>query len=354
MAKLTLTDITSGYASTTGLNTAFAAIEAALENTLSRDGTSPNQMSANLDLNGYAILNARATSGNENFLWLGTWVTGASYVVNNLVYAPAGTNEGATLICITAHTAGATLDGDAAKWAVFAQRGAGGAGTGDVVGPASSTVGSLARFSDTTGKLLKDGAVIGVDVQAYSANLAALSSRSVGTASGNIPVVGTKSATTTLAGLVEQATQAEAVAGVDDTVFPSVLGVAQEIAALQTSMITFASNGIAAGAIEYMGPSSSSASAAKANMVMPFACTLKNMYVVAETAPGAGQNNVYTLFKNGVGQTLAATMADTASTASDTSNSVTFVAGDTVTVRLVLSGSSLSTTTHHVGIEVAP
>lgn len=40
-------------------------------------------------------------------------------------------------------------------------------GAGDVVGPASATADSLARFDGTTGKLLKDGAVIGTDVQAY-------------------------------------------------------------------------------------------------------------------------------------------------------------------------------------------
>jgi hypothetical protein len=39
-------------------------------------------------------------------------------------------------------------------------------GVGDVVGPASATADSLARFDGITGKLLKDGAVIGVDVQA--------------------------------------------------------------------------------------------------------------------------------------------------------------------------------------------
>lgn len=38
----------------------------------------------------------------------------------------------------------------------------GGGGTGDVVGPTSSTINALAQFADTTGKLLKDGPMIGV------------------------------------------------------------------------------------------------------------------------------------------------------------------------------------------------
>lgn len=51
---------------------------------------------------------------------------------------------------------------------------ASGGGSGDVVGPASATADSLARFDGTTGKLLKNGAVIGTDVQAYDAQLAAV------------------------------------------------------------------------------------------------------------------------------------------------------------------------------------
>lgn len=57
MAKLTLNDITSGYSAPTRINANNDAIETALENTLSRDGTSPNQMEAHLDMNGYRILN---------------------------------------------------------------------------------------------------------------------------------------------------------------------------------------------------------------------------------------------------------------------------------------------------------
>ena len=58
MAKLSLQNISAGYVSTAALNANFDAIETALENTLSRDGTTPNQMEADLDLNGHDILNA--------------------------------------------------------------------------------------------------------------------------------------------------------------------------------------------------------------------------------------------------------------------------------------------------------
>lgn len=55
MAKLTLANIENvgGNPARVAqvLNENFAAIAAAFENTLSRDGTSPNQMEADLDLN---------------------------------------------------------------------------------------------------------------------------------------------------------------------------------------------------------------------------------------------------------------------------------------------------------------
>ena len=43
-------------------------------------------------------------------------------------------------------------------------------GVGDVVGPSSATDNSLAKYDGTTGKLLKDGAVIGTDVAAFNAD----------------------------------------------------------------------------------------------------------------------------------------------------------------------------------------
>ena len=57
MAKLTLTDVSAGYLSVATYNANNVLLEAALENTLSRDGTSPNTMSANLDLNSNKAVN---------------------------------------------------------------------------------------------------------------------------------------------------------------------------------------------------------------------------------------------------------------------------------------------------------
>lgn len=59
MSKLSLssfTNLQSGSA-ITALNNNFAAIILAMENTLSRDGTSPNKMGSNLDMNSYRISN---------------------------------------------------------------------------------------------------------------------------------------------------------------------------------------------------------------------------------------------------------------------------------------------------------
>ena len=57
MAKVVITPIGPGYTSTSKLNENFEAIEQAIENTLSRDGTTPNHMESDLDLNSYRVIN---------------------------------------------------------------------------------------------------------------------------------------------------------------------------------------------------------------------------------------------------------------------------------------------------------
>jgi hypothetical protein len=57
MAKITLTDVSGGYLSVVTFNANNTLIEQAMENTLSRNGLSPNQMEANLDMNSNYIRN---------------------------------------------------------------------------------------------------------------------------------------------------------------------------------------------------------------------------------------------------------------------------------------------------------
>lgn len=69
MSKLILTDLANlqnDATATSQINANSAAIEAAFDNTLSRDGTSPNSMAAAIDMNSHAILNLPApTTDNE-------------------------------------------------------------------------------------------------------------------------------------------------------------------------------------------------------------------------------------------------------------------------------------------------
>lgn len=75
--KLTTEDLaslTSESAAVARINANMAIIEAALENTLSRDGTSPNEMEADLDMNSNDILNA-GTVNTETLVLDGVSVT---------------------------------------------------------------------------------------------------------------------------------------------------------------------------------------------------------------------------------------------------------------------------------------
>jgi len=60
LAKVTLNDITGSYASVAALNALFDSIAAGFENTLSLDGTTPNSMGADIDLNSNDLLNVNS------------------------------------------------------------------------------------------------------------------------------------------------------------------------------------------------------------------------------------------------------------------------------------------------------
>lgn len=81
MAKLTLTDVGNLLDTTTSkttINNNSAAIETAMENTLSRDGTSPNQMESDLDMNSKRIMNLPLAENQTEPATLGQLQVGVS------------------------------------------------------------------------------------------------------------------------------------------------------------------------------------------------------------------------------------------------------------------------------------
>jgi hypothetical protein len=66
MAKLTLNNIGSRYGSIDALNDNSDLIEAAFENTLSRDGTGPNNMESDLDMDSNRIINVADGINNSD------------------------------------------------------------------------------------------------------------------------------------------------------------------------------------------------------------------------------------------------------------------------------------------------
>ena len=137
-----ITDVSTGYQSNTTMNDNFEALNENFDNTLSRDGSTPNQMEADLDLNSNNLLNVDTIDADNLTLngqpvtditsspdWRGTWVTATTYLENDLAR-----EEGSSYICLEDHTSGVfSTDLTAGKWELFAQKGAAGAGTGDML-----------------------------------------------------------------------------------------------------------------------------------------------------------------------------------------------------------------------------
>jgi hypothetical protein len=104
MAKLTLTDLSGGYLAPSVINTNNDLIEAAFENTLSRSGTSPNAMQANIDMDSNHILNLPAPATSAEPVRL-LDVQNGTFVSSILIPAQTG-NANKVL----------STDGSAAAW----------------------------------------------------------------------------------------------------------------------------------------------------------------------------------------------------------------------------------------------
>ena len=108
MAKLTLQDPVSMTNQTSFMNLIAennAAIETALENTFSLDGTTPNAIESTIDMNSRRILNLPAPVSDTEPLRLGDIESGSIDVINNL------TVFGANLVSAANAAAGRTVMG---------------------------------------------------------------------------------------------------------------------------------------------------------------------------------------------------------------------------------------------------
>lgn len=180
MAKLTTSDITniSGAEETAiaTLNSNFAAIEDALENTLSRDGTTPNTLEADLDLNGNDILNVGNINA-ESVTIDGSEITSAGFAKGDAATVTVGTvTTGAAGSSVVITNSGTDSDAVLNFTIPRGDTGASGAGTGDML--------KANNLSDVTNAT---------------------------TAFGNIK----QAATTSVTGVVELATDAETQTGTD-------------------------------------------------------------------------------------------------------------------------------------------
>ncbi len=221
--KATLTSVGTGWLSNTDLNADLNALNDQFDNTLSLDGSTPNSMGADLDMNSNDILNvgtvaatevtvggtsvaanvaaaaasAAAASASETaaaasetnaatsetnaaasaatidgFEYLGNWQTSTAYVTNNIVYVTAGTYAGYSMIALSDHTSdSSSFDTDyvGGKWGILAQVGGAGAGTGDML--AANNLSDLVNAATSRTNL---GVAIGSDVQAYDAGLSSI------------------------------------------------------------------------------------------------------------------------------------------------------------------------------------
>lgn len=109
------------------------------------------------------------------------------------------------------------------------------------------------------------------------------------------------------------------------------------------------------GALRYFGFSNNAVSTIESlrRTFLPNACTLKNFYIRTNSTQPASGSHVLTILKNGVATSIVVTIAagSAAGVFSDTTNSVSFAAGDEVSIQAVnnATGNSGGIVTFSIG-----
>lgn len=177
--EVTLSTITTGY-NLSKINTNFEAIQTALQDAISRSGSTPNTMSADLDMNGNDILNVNAIQVEALTINGETFVMDESFAVG-----PPGEDASLTLGSVST----------------------GAAGTSVIITNSGTTQDAIFNFTIPRGDKGESGPGTGDMLAAQNLNDVA----DKPTAFSNIKQAATTSAT----GVVELATDAEAVTGTD-------------------------------------------------------------------------------------------------------------------------------------------
>lgn len=176
MAKLTLSDIANALndnSAVATVNANSALIETALENTLSRDGTTPNTMSANLDMNSNRIVNLPTPISNTEPARLVDLTTSPTIIVQA---SEPSTDNVANSLWIDSDSSDEDLyqlvsgvwtdTGVNLKGATGATGATGAAGAdgvdGEMAGPGVSVDSEIAVFNGTSGATLKRATQTGI------------------------------------------------------------------------------------------------------------------------------------------------------------------------------------------------
>jgi hypothetical protein len=306
--KPNIPTLTGGYASAAALNANFQAILDALDNTLSRDGSTPNQMESDLDLNGNSILNASVletddlvvdgmsvseilsqlesaieTLGNVDNIddelqtaltqlqalkdeteaelavlgfWRGNWTGSTVYNTGDRVH-----QGGNAYIALSTHTSNGTFGTDlsAGRWQLYAAKGIDGLGAGDVV--AANNLSDLDDPAEALANL--SGQPLNAQLTALAAlatsglvartGAGTLAARTLTGTANQITVTNGNGASgnPTVAAVV--ASQAEAEAGSDNTKLMTPLRVAQALSSSQGSGLETVQNTTSGTAFDFTG-----------------------------------------------------------------------------------------------------
>jgi len=84
---------------------------------------------------------------------------------------------------------------------------------------------------------------------------------------------------------------------------------------------------------------------------MPTSGTIRNLYFSVDTAPGVGKSWTVVLRKNGANTGLTVTISDANTNATDSTHSMSFVAGDLLSLAITPSGTPTAFASHHWDME---